>query len=526
MPSSAHSRVRTFGGALCGLAAAVAFAAPLSIGADGGTDAPSTSAATVRFETIFQTIDTSRTQDLSIENRAIALVNATPGGERILFAFRDFNRRPVVDALIAAKQRGVDVRGVIDGGERPRPPLVPLRNALGDDLVFCGSDVGFALHSCLANDPQYSDDGKSLQHNKFMTFSRLADGREHVVLQMSMNFLQPSQLTFFNDAVETSGDPTLHQGYEAYVLDMMEQGAKRTNDRYTGYQVQGDGPTTLFPSPRPQADLDTDDTIVDRLGEIDCSGGGTIRVANHEFRTERAVIMRKLARMQRQGCDVDVIFSLAEGDIIAGLASAGIDVMPLFWRSRPQAQPPLPEVRLHNKFWLVDAKLKATGERTKVAYFGSSNWRGNQQYSDDLLVRVVDDGVYDAYLAYWTLVAGRASTDIELVADEDVAPFSALTTPPAKRAEAGDDVTVRIAASDGHTRNLDPISGLDRLHVEVKGAHSASADVKPSDPRLPAVYEFTVTAVGTTTITYHANDLAGNAGEPHSVKVRIYETAN
>ena len=63
------------------------------------------------------------------------------------------------------------MRGVIDGGERSRAPLVPLVAALGSNLVFCGSDIGFALHSCLANDPKYSDDGKSLQHNKFMTFS-------------------------------------------------------------------------------------------------------------------------------------------------------------------------------------------------------------------------------------------------------------------------------------------------------------------------------------------------------------------
>ena len=386
--------------------------------------------------------------------------------------------------------------------------------------MFCGSDVGFALHSCLANDPRYSEDGKSLQHNKFMTFSALTDGREHVVLQTSMNFLQPSQLTFFNDAVEISGDAALHAGYVAYVRDMMEQGAKRTNDRYTEHRVQGDGPTMLFPSPRPQPDLDTDDIIADRLGEIDCAAGGSIRVANHEFRTERAVIMRKLARMQRQGCDIEVIFSLAEGDIIAGLESAGIRTIPMFWRAQPDAQPALPEVRLHTKFWLVDATMRGSGERRKIAYVGSSNWRANQQYSDDLLVRITDDAVYDAYRAYWDVVAGRASTDIELEPDQ-VPPFTSLRVTPAKHAGNGEQVQVRIAASDGHTRNLFPVVGLDRLHVEVTGAQTASVDVAPPDPRLPATHELTVDAPGTTTITYYAVDLAGNVSEAHKTKVRI-----
>jgi hypothetical protein len=511
---------RTVGGSLLGLAAVLAVVAAASTPAGEGADSSAAATNPIRFETIFQTIGASRAPDLSIENRAIALIDATPSDERIMFAFRDFNRRPVINALIAASGRGVEVLGVIDGSERDRPALVPLKTELEEAVVFCGSDVGFALHSCLANDPQYSEDGKSLQHNKFMTFSKLSDGREHVVLQMSMNFLQPSQLTFFNDAVEISGDAALHAGYEAYVRDMMQQGAMRTDDRYTHYRVEGDGPTTLFPSPRPQVDLDTDDTIVDRLGEIDCSGGGTIRVANHEFRTERAVIMRKLARLQRQGCDIEVIFSLAEGDIIAGLASAGIRTIPMFWRAQPDARPALPEVRLHTKFWLVDAAVKGSGERRRIAYVGSSNWRANEQYSDDLLVRVMDDGVYASYLTYWNLVAERASTDIEL-ADDQVAPFAALRLTPAKHGEEGEQVQVRIAASDGHTRNLNPVVGLDRLHVKVAGANTESVDVLPSDPRLPAIHELTVDAVGTTTITYYAVDLAGNVSEAHKTKVRI-----
>ena len=61
----------------------------------------------------------------------------------------------------------------------------------------------------------------------------------------------------------------------------------------------------MFPSPRPQPDRVTDDTIVDRLDEVDCSEGGSpsgkglIRIANMAFRSERAVIMRKLVAARR-----------------------------------------------------------------------------------------------------------------------------------------------------------------------------------------------------------------------------------
>ena len=59
--------------------------------------------------------------DLSLESHAVDLINATPAGEQITFALRDFNRQRVADALIAAHNRGVRVDGVIDGGERNRP---------------------------------------------------------------------------------------------------------------------------------------------------------------------------------------------------------------------------------------------------------------------------------------------------------------------------------------------------------------------------------------------------------------------
>jgi hypothetical protein len=517
------ARTRILSGAAFGLAAALALAGAASpgIGGDPAARASEAGPAGIAYKTIFQAPDASRAQDLVIENHAIALVNATPSGERIRFAIRDFNRPPVVDALIKAQGRGVDVRGVIDGGERSRAPLVPLVAALGSKLVFCGSDIGFALNSCLANDPKYSDDGKSLQHNKFMTFSRLSDGRSNVVLQTSMNFFGPSQLTYYNDALEIAGDVKLHAAYEHYVADMMRQGDLRTNDRYTDFTTSGDdGRNTMFPSPRPQPDPDTNDTIVDRLDEIDCAGGGTVRAANMAFRSERAAIMRKLVKLENQGCDIEVVLTNGDGDVISGLVSGGIEVIPFLWR----AVGTLPQVRIHNKFWLVDAKSTTTGRRTKIAYVGSSNWRGDQQYSDDMLLRVVEDGVYDAYSAYWRLIKERAFTDVPLTTTDAVKPSSALTASPAPTTAGWhrDDVTLRIAASDGHGPGLS--SGLARVHIELSGAQNSSAAVVPPDPRLPAVAEILVSAEGTTTVTYSAVDNAGNPEVARTAVIRIDKT--
>jgi len=97
-------------------------------------------AGDVRYRALFQDPGEVPATDLALEQHATARIDATPPGEHIGFAFRDFNRRPVADALIAAHRRGVLVDGVIDGGERTRPVVRDLQAAIGAErVVLCGS---------------------------------------------------------------------------------------------------------------------------------------------------------------------------------------------------------------------------------------------------------------------------------------------------------------------------------------------------------------------------------------------------
>jgi hypothetical protein len=488
--------------------------ASLAVGA-GAAHVEAASGA-VSYKTIFQDPGANATQDLSLELHAIALIDATPEGARITFAFRDFNRQPVADALLRAHRRGVHVDGVVDGSERTRPAVQALLTELGPQrFVVCGSPT-FAFNSCIANSEQ-----PSLQHNKFLTFSRLDDGREHVVLQTSKNFLAPSQLTYYNDMVEIAGDTALHAAYVEYLFALKAQ--LRSDDHYI--VAPDGGRNTIYTSPRRQPDRDTNDTIVDRMDEIDCSEGGSptgkglVRVANMAFRSERAVIMRKLVDLAEEGCDIDVVVSNADGDIMAGLVSAGVPVHPFFMRAiGGRAQ-----VIVHDKFWLVDAKSTVTGARSRIVYAGSSNWRGDQQRSDDLLLRIVDDGVYSAYSDYWSKIRERAVSDLPRPATDTVKPVSALVSSPTANVAGwhDSDVTVRVAASDGH---LQTASGLQRLHVKMSGAQTGSWDF-PGEIDGYNVQELVVSAEGTTTITYFSEDNKGNTEPERSELVRIDKTA-
>ena len=545
MPRTAHCRTL---GTRAGVAIAIALVVcaagliPGSAWSPGAATASPDTGDEIRYTTVFQDPeDMSRWraslpwQDFSLEEHAIGLINATPERQRITFAFRDYNSMPVTEALLRAAKRGVVVDGVIDGGEAVRQAVKALVNGyqrpggeflpgLGPEhAVVCGAP-DFTWYSCIANSL-----GKSLMHNKFLTFSSLDDGREHVVVQTSENFYGPTQYRYYNDMVEIDGDHALYDTYAAYLEALKTQ--VRSD---TFFLHEPDGPNTVFTSPRwqgprtsPEPDRTVDDTIVERMDEIDCSDGGSIRVAQMAFRADRAVIMTKLLELERAGCDIEIVVSNADGAILAPLVSAGIPVHAFYvaGKAATAERPVRPAYYVHDKFWLVDAKSTVTGRRTKITYAGSSNWRGDQQYSDDLLLRMVDDGVYDAYLSYWRLIRDRAESLQTAWSGqaETTVPVSALTATEAPNAAGWNrsDVTLRIAASDGHNVAQ---SGLKRLHVEMSGAQNGSWDLLGEENGY-RVNDFVVSAEGTTTVTYRAEDNAGNVEPDRTIDVRIDKTA-
>ena len=178
---------------------------------------------------------------------------------------------------------------------------------------------------------------------------------------------------------------------------------------------------------------------------------------------------------------------------------------------------------MHSKFWLVDAKSTLTGTRRRITYAGSSNWRLDQHRSDDMLLRIVDDGVYGAYSSYWDLIRSRAASIQNRPATDAVAPRSALTATPSPNAAGWNrsDVTLRVAASDGH--NVGAV-GLKRLHVEMTGAQTGSWDLLGESDGY-RVEELPISAEGDTTVTWFAEDVKGNVEPPRSTLVRIDKTA-
>jgi phosphatidylserine/phosphatidylglycerophosphate/cardiolipin synthase-like enzyme len=123
------------------------------------------------------------------DQEIIALVNAAK--TRIYFAMYEFTLKDIADALVAAKKRGVEVKGLVDSGEAAKSYDKPII----DELLAAGIPVETEKHAS----------GNGIMHIKaIVTDSAYALG--------SYNWT--SSATNVNDELlEIGTDPTLRQTY-------------------------------------------------------------------------------------------------------------------------------------------------------------------------------------------------------------------------------------------------------------------------------------------------------------------------
>ena len=227
--------------------------------------------------------------------------------------------------------------------------------------------------------------------------------------------------------------------------------------------------------------------------------------------------MRKLVDLHRQGCEVDVIATNLDGDILAGLVSAGIRVRPFFLRARGTA---LPQVIVHSKFWLVDARSTRTGERTPGWPTPAAATGGRTSSAATICCcGSPTTACTPPMTRYWELIRDRAAVRPEpRPPPTRIPPASALTAVPAPNAAGWNrtDVTLRIAASDGHNvQNARPAAaprGDARARRRARGTSPGEVDAS-------RLAELVVTAEGETTVTYRAEDERGNL-EPERIAHR------
>lgn len=133
------------------------------------------------------------------DKEIIALIEAAK--TRIYFAMYEFTLRDVADALVAAKKRGLEVRGLVDAGESANSYDKPII----DELIGAGIPIETEKHAS----------GNGIMHIKaIVTDSAYALG--------SYNWTN-SATTINDEILEIGTDPTLRQVYEDILKKLLDK---------------------------------------------------------------------------------------------------------------------------------------------------------------------------------------------------------------------------------------------------------------------------------------------------------------
>jgi phosphatidylserine/phosphatidylglycerophosphate/cardiolipin synthase-like enzyme len=332
------------------------------------------------YETVFSRRPATNGRDTTVEDRLVQLIDAAVPGSRIRGALYTFTRTGPADALGRAAARGVDVKIILDGGaDGAGSEVGTLRTGLGTGNVRLCDSPGTA---CV---------GSGIMHHKTFLFSALADGSTNVVAQASHN-LTANQLQMHNNAIIVRGDATLFAAYERTWNDLFADVEIPDYYRLT----DGDLATRVYFFPRPGGG----DTTVSILDNVACDGTARIRVAMAFFTDARLEVAQALARRAREGCDVQVIAGNAEiplgGSVETTLTGAGVRLFKYPDRSG---------WGLHSKYMIIDANYAGSAAHRRLVFTGSHNWTGPAlSINDETMLRVEDNGVFDAYLADWNHV--------------------------------------------------------------------------------------------------------------------------
>ncbi|WP_221352520.1 phospholipase D-like domain-containing protein [Streptomyces beigongshangae] len=347
----------------------------------------------------------------AIRTRLIGLTNSALPGSTIKVAVYHLWETGVVNALVAAKDRGVDVQVLLDESsvsDRPANAAYGmLSSGLGTDRTR-GSYVATcpANRSCLG-DPKF---GQSIMHNKFWLFSAV-QGATNVVVETTANSTPSAHTRFFNDALLLPDNPTMYDAYADYFDTMVAR------DRESwSYRSVSNGLHKAYFFPRAGTSRATD-TVYSILDNVTCTYEDTegvtrsteVRVAI--FKITRLVIAEKLVDLKKAGCSVSIVYAESDSARSSGGTKGTWEKMhtpggPAVRCYNDDRDPLNPGRKLatpyivHSKYILVDGMYG--GVRNKVGFTGSGNYTGPAlRENDESIVKVDDDAVHDMYRVHF-----------------------------------------------------------------------------------------------------------------------------
>ncbi|MEV7421503.1 phospholipase D-like domain-containing protein [Streptomyces sp. NPDC091212] len=344
----------------------------------------------------------------AIRNQLVSLIQRSPSGSRIDGSIYLFTDTTVSAALVAAKERGVKVKMIIDGDsvDTGGSQYDTLKAGLGTTLSADSWVLACPVpRGCLGNRKLNADHTGAINHNKFFLFSQVGD-TDGVVFQTSANLTTTQRTKYFNNAVTIpDAGSGLYTTYRAYWEDLKKHGSSGSGlDHYYKTQQSGKYKTYFFPRKEDSGTYDKDpstDTIVSLLKNVSCAGGVTrIRVGMYAF--TRVQVADKLVSLKQAGCRVDLLHNDESGNLGTAVGNAVKGNLTTVSRCKGTTQNADGTTRaigVHSKYLLIEGTyLDATGR--KLVFTGSHNYTfPNLRSYDETLLKIDNAAVYDTFKA-------------------------------------------------------------------------------------------------------------------------------
>jgi phosphatidylserine/phosphatidylglycerophosphate/cardiolipin synthase-like enzyme len=334
-------------------------------------------------------------------------INSTPKYSVIRIAAYSNDRPDVVDALIAAHRRGVDVQMVLNdnwtSGATNR-----LVKVVGRDTNR-RSFIAICQGSCRG--------GAGNQHMKFYLFSKAGKAKD-VVMVGSANTTGYGARTQWNDMYTATGQPELRDLYtkifEQLVRDrkLADPHVRRTTGIYE---------SEFYPH---YDTTEANDPVMARLNAVRCvATGGTgnnghtvIRIVMYGWRAERGLYLaQKVAALDQAGCDVRVLVSSPGRKIVGTLRRGGVlirsadldldDDKDTGFGGTPY------EVFTHQKYMALSGSFR--NSMGHQVWTGSENWSGMGMINDEVTIRIPKRGAYTKYVTNFNYVWANYSRSLE-----------------------------------------------------------------------------------------------------------------
>jgi hypothetical protein len=380
--------------------------------ASGLAALPGIAVAALTTHPVFNNPVGTAAEQRAIQDEVVGLVDGAPAGSTIRMSMFYATDATIPDALVAAKNRGVNVQAIFDEAELDNAGTYSiLATGLGTDLaasswlLVCPPGRG-----CIGN--RTLNNVTSLNHNKFFLFSSTG-GASNVVVQSSANLHTGRDgLRGWNTALVLVGNATIYNAYAGYFGDLK---ARVVNNNYydTGRPpvTSGGAKVHFYPRQESNGQPDNDpseDTLMTVLNNVQCTGSSVVGTQDGTHRTvirvnmtifSRSYLATKLWNLDNAGCYVDVVMRYNPG------ASAEVSSMQNLLRSTSSAYGgPVVKyyclsdsVWTHAKYLQVEGAYNGVPDRT-ITWTGSHNWSYNSlRQADETLLQLEDSAVFAAF---------------------------------------------------------------------------------------------------------------------------------